>query len=322
MRFSYLIYTFLIFSVLPLPSFSAEKVHLIVFHAGSLTVPFKAAKRKFERLHPEIDVRLEPSGSVQAIRKVTDLKKNCDVVASADYSLIPNLMFPKFSDHVYAFARNELVLCYTDRSKYSEAIKRNNWYEILKKSGVKWGFSNPNLDPCGYRTLMALGLADFYYKRPVFENLLSSSNISLTKKRNGILITVLNSLRTNPHIFIRPKAVALLGLLENGTIDYAFEYKSVALQHRLKFVELPPEINLSSIKLKDLYSKVSVRLANGKLIKGKPIVYGITTVLGAPHPKEANLWENFIISREGAEILRRNYQEPICPPILIQANKR
>nr|WP_142934433.1 tungstate ABC transporter substrate-binding protein WtpA [Balnearium lithotrophicum] len=314
----YFHFILLFFAIFPFPSFSADKVNLIVFHAGSLTVPFEAAKKEFERLHPEIDVRLEPSGSVQAIRKVIDLKKPCDVVASADYSLIPKLMFPKFSNHVYAFARNELVLCYTNSSKYSNEINENNWYEILKKSNVKWGFSNPNLDPCGYRTLMALSLADFYYKKPIFESLLSNSNLSLAREQDGILITVPNSLKTNHHIFIRPKAVALLGLLESGTIDYAFEYKSVALQHKLKFVELPPEINLSSIKFKDFYSKVYVKLANGKLIKGKPIVYGITTVLGAPHPKEAKLWEDFIISGKGAEILRRNYQEPMYPPILIK----
>jgi len=297
---------------------AGEKTPITVFNAGSLYVPFKAAKKEFERLHPEYTVRLEPSGSVQAIRKVTDLKRPCDVVASADYSLIPKMMFPKFSNHVYVFSKNELVLCYTENSRFSKEINRNNWFKILSKNGVKWGFSNPNLDPCGYRTLMALALSDIYYKKPIFEKLLSKTNIKLEKVKKGYEISIPENIKVNGSIRIRPKAVSLLGLLESGAIDYAFEYKSVALQHGLKFVELPKEVNLSEISLKDLYSKISVKLCNGKVIKGKPIAYGITTVIGAPHPKGAELWERFITSKRGADILKRYYQEPIYPPLLIR----
>jgi tetratricopeptide (TPR) repeat protein len=35
--------------------------------------------------------------------------------------------------------------------------------EILQKPDVVWGHSSPDLDPCGYRTLMVLQLAEKYY---------------------------------------------------------------------------------------------------------------------------------------------------------------
>lgn len=43
---------------------------------------------------------------------------------------------------------------------------------------------------------------------------------------------------------VRQKAIELVAMVESGTMDYAFEYKSVAVQHGLKYVELPVEINL------------------------------------------------------------------------------
>ncbi len=299
-------------------SFAGE---IVVFHAGSLSVPFKKMKTVFEKEHPGTEVRLEPSGSVKAIRKVTDLHKPCDVVASADYSLIPEMMFPKYADHVKVFATNELVICYTPKSKFADRINGNNWFEILKKKEVRWGFSNPNLDPCGYRALMMLSLASDYYKKPVFEELLSKTGIKRTELNGKEVISVPENLRPKGNLTIRPKAVALLGLLESGAIDYAVEYKSVALQHGLKFVELPKEINLSSLKFKGNYAKVRVRLGNGKTVTGKPIAYGIAVVKGAPHPKEAKMWEDFVTSKEGAQILKECYQNPVYPPKVIRAGE-
>ncbi len=310
----------LVVSLLSLFSVSFGE-EVIVFHAGSLSVPFRKMKAVFEKEHPGTEVRLEPSGSVKAIRKVTDLNKPCDVVASADYSLIPEMMFPEFADHVKVFATNELVLCYTPKSRFADRVNGNNWFEILKRKEVKWGISNPNLDPCGYRALMMLSLASDYYGEPIFEELLSGTGIKIARKGGKEIISVPRVFRPRGNLTVRPKAVALLGLLESGAIDYAVEYKSVALQHGLKFVELPKEINLSSLKFRDNYAKVSVKLGNGKTVTGRPIAYGITTVKGAPHPKEAELWEEFVTSKEGAQILKECYQNPVYPPKVIKVGE-
>jgi molybdate/tungstate transport system substrate-binding protein len=42
------------------------KVQIKVFHAGSLTVPLQEVKEEFEKVHPDVEVQLEPSGSVEA----------------------------------------------------------------------------------------------------------------------------------------------------------------------------------------------------------------------------------------------------------------
>ncbi len=303
-------------------SFAAEKTTLIIFHAGSLSVPFKKMEEAFKKRYPDIEVRRESSGSVKAIRKVVDLHKPCDVVASADYSLIPKMMFPEYADHVKVFATNELVLCYTPKSRYGNEINSKNWFKILERKDVKWGFSNPNLDPCGYRAVMMITLASKYYGRPLYRELLKNTNLSIVREGDNYRIVVPENFRTRGrNLFVRPKAVALLGLLESGAIDYAVEYKSVALQHGLKYVELPKEINLSDLRYKNYYSKVEVRLSNGKVVKGKPIAYGTTTVKNAPHPEAAKLWEAFVTSEKGAKILRECYQNPIYPPKVIGAKR-
>ncbi|NPA39830.1 MAG: tungstate ABC transporter substrate-binding protein WtpA [Thermodesulfobacteria bacterium] len=312
----------IIFLILVFTSISAwaKKVTIIVFHAGSLSVPFSKVEKVFKEKYPYIEVRRESSGSVQAIRKVTDLHKPCDVIAVADYTLIPKMLFPKYANYVKLFARNELVLCFTNTSKYANVINSQNWYKILARPDVKWGFSNPNDDPCGYRTVLAIGLASIYYKNyDILKTLIQkNTNITWQFSNKGIVFRVPKEVRFNPErLAIRPKSVALLGLLESGAIDYAFEYKSVALQHHLRFIKLPDAINLSSLKWKNFYKKAEVILGNGKHIYAKPIVYGIAVLKSAPHPKEAKLWEEFVTSKTGAEIFKACHQTPIYPAEVI-----
>jgi len=304
-------------------SVCAEDVVLKVFHAGSLSVPFKKMEEVFENKYPWIDVRRESSGSVMAVRKVIDIHKECDVVAVADYSLIPSMMFPKYADHVKLFARNELVLCYTKNSRYSKSISNRNWYKILMKDDVKWGFSNPNLDPCGYRAVMCIMLSEYYYKKPITKMLLKKYlPFNFIRKDDLIIAEIPGSFTPKGgKIFIRPKEVDLLGLLESGVIDYAIEYLSVAKQHQLKFLRFPSEINLGHLELKTYYSKVVVVLGNGRMIKGKPIVYGIAMLKNSLHPKEAKLFEEFVTGKTGANIIRSFFQIPIYPVKIIKIDE-
>jgi len=114
-----------------------EKIVLKIFHAGSLSVPFAEYEKMFEKEHPNIDVEREPAGSVACVRKIIDLGKKADVLGSADYSLIPQMMMPKYADWYVMFARNEIVLAYTDHSKYKDEINSDNWYKILQRPDVK-----------------------------------------------------------------------------------------------------------------------------------------------------------------------------------------
>jgi molybdate/tungstate transport system substrate-binding protein len=53
----------------------SAKDKIVVFHAGSLSVPFAAIESAFESKYPEYDVLREAYGSRTAARNITELKK-------------------------------------------------------------------------------------------------------------------------------------------------------------------------------------------------------------------------------------------------------
>ena len=72
-RFLYVIVTL----VLLLPSsnsFGGVSGKVIIFNAGSLTIPFAKMEQEFEARYPKVDVLREAAGSRKCARKITDLK--------------------------------------------------------------------------------------------------------------------------------------------------------------------------------------------------------------------------------------------------------
>ncbi|MBS3815133.1 MAG: tungstate ABC transporter substrate-binding protein WtpA [Hadesarchaea archaeon] len=289
-----------------------------VFHAGSLTKPFENLEKIYENKY-DIDLQREPSGSVIAVQKVTEQNRAADVVAVSDYSLIPNMMISNYSNWFIQFARNEMVLTYTKESDYASEINDNNWFEILNRVDVRFGFSNPNDDPCGYRSLMTIQLSEMPYDdNSIFENTISSNTNITSSYENGTwIINAPESEEINPSDKVRivSKEVDLLHLLSEGSIDYAFEYRSVAVQHGYEFIELPPEINLGYVDYENVYGKVELSLVDEKPIKGKPIVYGITITSETQNMEGAIRFVELLISEEGQEVFQELGQPPINPAI-------
>jgi molybdate/tungstate transport system substrate-binding protein len=278
--------------------FAEPQGNLVMFHAGSLSVPFKAMEKAFETKYPKVDLLREASGSQGAARKVTDLKKPCDIMASADYKVIDKLLIPDAADWNIRFASNQLVLCYTEKSKFADQVNDANWYEILQRDGVVWGHSDPNVDPCGYRALMVIQLAETYYKKP------------------GLYDA---AIANRPEANIRPKSVELVSLLQTGNMDYAWEYISVAVQHGLKYVVLPDEINLGNYQHDDFYSQAVVKVTGKQPgtfmeLKGGSCTYGLTMIKNAPNREAAVAFLEYMLSPEGGlKILKDMGQPPFIP---------
>jgi molybdate/tungstate transport system substrate-binding protein len=271
---------------------------IIIFNAGSLTIPLAQMEKAFEAKHPKVDVLREAAGSQKCARKISDLKKPCDIMASADYTVIDKLLIPAYADWNIRFATNRLVLCYTDKSRYANEVNDKNWYEILARKGVIWGHSDPNLDPCGYRALMVLQLAENYYKKPgLYERLIAN----------------------RPKENIRPKSVELVSLLQTGNMDYAWEYRSVAVQHELRFVELPDQINLGNYKYDNFYNQATVKVTGQKpgtflTMKGKSCTYGVVLVKNAPNAKAATAFLQYMLDPQGGlKVLKDMGQPPFIP---------
>ncbi len=269
---------------------------LIIFHAGSLSVPFKAVIAEFNKEYPEIKVLTEAAGSRDCARKITDLKKECDVMASADYTVIDQLLIPDFAKWNIRFASNEMVIAFGGNNQELLQIDSSNWYEILLRDDIRYGRSEPNADPCGYRTVLVAKLAEKYYNIPGFAEKMLAKD----------------------HRFIRPKETDLIALIETNTIDYFFIYRSVAEQHGLKYIQLPDAINLKSPQFADHYASVTIELSGkepGSFItkSGEPMVYGITIPSNAPHQRLAIRFVEFLLSDKGMEIMEKNGQPSLVP---------
>ena len=113
----------------------------------------------FMKKYPQYHVLLEAHGSRTCARQITDLKRQVDVMGSADSAVIRNLLMPEYADFCIDFTTNEMVIMYTPKSQYADAIHADNWYEILLKPEVQYGHSDPNADPCGYRAVLTWQLA-------------------------------------------------------------------------------------------------------------------------------------------------------------------
>jgi len=300
---------------------SEKEVTLTVFHAGSLSIPFQQLEKEFseyaeKNLGVKVEFQDEASGSVKACRKVTDLHRKADIVATADYTLIPQLLVPNYTDFYVLFATNEIVIAFTDKSKYANEMKAHpdEWYNILARPGVTFGFSDPNQDPCGYRSVMVMKLADLYYGKPIFETLVEK-NTNIYANETHIYAPKEIEVK-NSKVVIRPKETDLTGLVESGSLDYFFIYKSVAEQHNLSYITLPDEINLKDFSKADYYGQVTITIGStGKTIKAKPIVYGITVLKDAPHRDLAIEFLKFLLGENGKEVFRENHQDFLNPPV-------
>lgn len=260
-----------------------------------MTVPIKIICDSFKNHFPQVEFYTEACGSKQCARNISELNKEYDVFVSADYRVIDQMLIPKYATWNIPFASNEMALVYNEKSRYAGEINSHNWYRIILNKEVAFGRSDPNSDPCGVRAVLTIKLAEKYYKLRGLANKLLSKDLSN----------------------IRPKETDLLALLETHTIDYVFLYKSVALQHHLKFISLPDSINLRNPMLADLYKSVSVEV-NGekpgekKTEKGEPMVYGITIPLNSTNKKLAEVFVRFFLTK-GLIVLNANGQPTIIP---------
>jgi molybdate/tungstate transport system substrate-binding protein len=268
-------------------SLGAEERRLVVYNAGSLAIPLRAALDSFAA-RERVTVEQENAGSLETARKLTELGKIPDLVGVADYEVIPLLLIP---DHVtwYAkFARNRMVLAYTDRSRGASEISGENWWRIVTRPDVQVGRADPSLDPNGYRTLLVWQLAERHYNQP------------------GLGARLLT---TAPQRNVRPKEADLVGLLQAGEFDYVWSYESIAKGVGLRYVVLPEAIDLSSTADSASYAFASVRVA-GKTprdsitMRGQPIVYAFTIPARAPHPRLAEQFAAYLASADGRRVLR------------------
>jgi molybdate/tungstate transport system substrate-binding protein len=176
---------------------------------------------------------VEAHGSVACRRLLDDGLRDPDAVALADPRLFSGL-----AESVTCFATNALVVAVGE----AVADEYDDWRALLSDPDLALGRTDPERDPLGYRTVMALDLADGIDA----EDVLARTSVF---PETGLLRT-----------------------LEAGGIDAAFAYRNMAVEHDLPSLELPASVDFSNPDLADEYAAASVELAD-RTVTGSPIRY-------------------------------------------------
>jgi molybdate/tungstate transport system substrate-binding protein len=287
---------------------TSDDKQVVVFHAASLSGALARLEERLERRHAGLDIRLEPSGSQVAARKVSELKRKADLVFVADHRIIDEIMIPEHTAFSLLFASNEIVLAHGEHSRYTEEVTTDNWPEVLLRSGVRLGRGNENLAPIGYHTLLAWKLAEKHYQSEQGRDLASR----LTKRV--------------PPERIAPDIAELVSQLESRALDYAFVFRSIAEEHNLKVTALPPECNLSLPELASVYARVSVDVKmkpsrQPVTIRGSAIVYGLTVPKEAQNSSGAELVVAELLGPDGRRVLKQFGFRPLEPAVCPEADR-
>ena len=273
---------------------------LTVYNAGSLARPIRAALDSFAS-REGITIEQESAGSLETARKLTELRRTPDIIALADEDIFARVLSPGHVDWHARFARNRIVIAYTDRSNFAEEMNLGSWRSILLRDRVEVGRSDPDLDPAGYRALLVHQLAERHYGEPG----LAARLLAAAPQRN-----------------VRPKEVELTGLLQAGELDYIWTYESVAQAAGLRYVTLPERIDLGTPAESAFFAGAAVRVAGGAPgetleMRGRPITYALSVPRGAPHPRLAIRAASFLLSAEGAKAMRGERLDVIHPASIV-----
>jgi molybdate/tungstate transport system substrate-binding protein len=257
-----------------------------VLYAGSLVTPFE------KQIVPALAVRGyalegEARGSVANANMIRAGLKSPDIFISADAGVTEKLLSGADAPIAWyvSFATTRLAIAYSPASPFAARFRdaqagRVKWYDVLRTPGLKLGRTDPAVDPKGYRTILAMELADRLYHLPLRERILGADG--------------------NPAQILPEET--LLTRLEGGDLDAAFVYTVESTTRKLPTVDLPPEIDLGDPKFAARYREVSVTV-NGTAHVGEPIAYALTIPKDPPNPQGALAVVRFLLGEEGRKIL-------------------
>ena len=278
---------------------AAPRDTVVVYTAASLAAPVRAVLDSFARRTGAV-IRQENGASIELARRITELHRVPDIVALADHEVFPELLVPGTTSWYTLFARNRMVVMYTDRSRGAADLRPDDWYRVLLRPDVVVGRADPAIAPVGYRTLLLYRLAERHYGQPGLAARLAA--------------------RSPPRLQ-RANASELAALLAAGELDYVVDYESLARANHFRWLPLPAEIDLSDPAHEAAYARESVRvpLRGGDSVtrSGAPIVYGASVPRAAPHRDAGVRALAFLVGPEGQALLRAHDVDALRPPALV-----
>jgi molybdate/tungstate transport system substrate-binding protein len=240
-------------------------------------------------------------GSYALARLLAGRQLQADVFVAITPGPVQVLRQAGLVDHAEPVASTRMVVVYSPRSRHAAdfaaaAQGRKPWYDVLRQPGLRFGRTDPAVDPQGANALLTLQLAARYYQQP------------------DLLQQVAGDLQNPRQIFAE---TSLMSRLEAGQIDAAIGYASAAFSHHLPSIDLPAEIDLAQPAMQDAwYAKAGFTLANGKKVAAQPLVFYAAVPTNAKQPGLGRAFVQFMRSAQGQAMLReRGYDPPHGSPL-------
>jgi len=264
---------------------------LRIFHAAGFTPVLDAVRGDAEK-RLSIKLLTESSGSQVACRKLTELRRECDLIILADSELVAELLKGTCSWRL-DFGADEMVLGVGVRAPHASEAEQD-WPSALLKPDVRLGRTDENLSPAGFRTLLVWKLQE------------GRGSPGLSERLHTKCDKVVDDV------------ARLAAMLKSGDIDYAFVYRSTCLAHDIRYVELDKAINLGAGDAD--YSRAEVtfeKLAAGRnekvTVRGAPVTWTLSIPDRGADRETAARFVRYLLS-EKADVLEKNGMRPIKKP--------
>lgn len=284
---------------------SAAPNALTVAYAGSMGVAMDRALGPAFAAANGVAFRGIGRGSWGLARLLAGKQMRADVFVSVTPGPMRLLIERGLIKRAVPVASTQMVIAYSPKSRYAKqfaaaAQGRRPWYEVLEQPGVRFGRTDPAVDPQGRNAVFMLMLAERYYARP------------------GLAEAILRGNRNPRQIFTE---TSLLSRLEAGQVDATAAYLSAVISHRLPYIKLPDAINLGDPRYSAAwYDKVEFRITRPDgaraTLRTQPLVFYAGVLDNARNPAAARRFIAFLQSAEGRKLLReKGYSRPKGGPL-------
>ncbi len=283
---------------------------LSVIAAGTLGAPFSSLASLLANTTPGIAAPLasqQYEGSLSVMAAVAQLSGTYDVVASADYHLIPQELEPTLASWEAVFATSPEALVYDPTVAALDGMNTTNWPQKVLASGLPLGIANASTDPNGYNEIFVLEL----------QGLLQNGSTSALYSH--FFSTPVGSYAiANPTTTRLEPESNVASLIQSHTIALFITYRSYAVSHGLSYVDFDPKVGLGSTdpSALDFYAQASTTIqpASGtQTLHGAPVLFSVTVPRNAPNATLGIAFVHIVLSPAGQAILLSDGLSPIFP---------
>ncbi|WP_321842087.1 extracellular solute-binding protein [Paraburkholderia bannensis] len=272
-----------------------------VTYAGSMGVVMDQGLGPAFATQNNVQYQGQGEGAYGMARLLASKKLVADVFFSITPGPMDILKRAGLIDEAIPVASTSMVIAYNPKSAYAKQLAASQtaggqpWWRILAQPGLRFGRTDPKIDPQGQNIIFAMKLAERYYKQP------------------GLEKQLLGDTENPQEVFAEG---GLLTRLEAGQVDASSGYESAVKSAGLPYIPLPEQINLSNpAYAQDWYNTVSFNIRNpaGELkpITPQPLVFYVAVLKNAPNPVEAKKFAAFALSPQGQAIFKlRGYGQP------------